>query len=276
MIISDRYRFCFIHIPKCAGTYVRTALQRFDDMNGRFAKGVVDHHSLGPIDSYHIPLSVLREHFPEEFDRILHYEVFALVRDPYSRFPSSLSQHLRMHGRKAFHYWEMSRDELRREAGKAVEYLSGRQGDRILPPHYIHFQKQRTYIFDRGRKLVGRVYSTDNVRRLFSDIEALTGHNGRISIEDDFNSVTNRSVVYRNAVVKHIVSFVRPLFAETRLLSERQKQFFRDIAYIPRDSKYKDVFESEYIRSFIEDYYKEDIELYRALSHDPADEIDVL
>ena len=50
MILSDRYRFVFIHVPKCAGTSVRAAVAPYHDADSRFLKGVELHPDLGEID----------------------------------------------------------------------------------------------------------------------------------------------------------------------------------------------------------------------------------
>ena len=64
LIISDRFGFAFVHIPKCAGSTVREQIRRIDpecfEMAGRRM-----HPDLGKIDAMHLPLDILRDHFPE-------------------------------------------------------------------------------------------------------------------------------------------------------------------------------------------------------------------
>ncbi len=80
MIISDKHQFAFVHIPKCAGTSLRSILQHFDDRGSKFT-GRVDHHTeLGELDYVHIPLFALREHFRPEFEAVQQYWSFAVVR----------------------------------------------------------------------------------------------------------------------------------------------------------------------------------------------------
>lgn len=45
MIISDKYRFVFIHIPKCAGMTIQNQLQSFDDTNGAHMGKVANHQA---------------------------------------------------------------------------------------------------------------------------------------------------------------------------------------------------------------------------------------
>lgn len=47
MIIDDRHRFVFVHIPKCAGTSVRQVLKQFDSYEGRWANAKREHPELG-------------------------------------------------------------------------------------------------------------------------------------------------------------------------------------------------------------------------------------
>jgi hypothetical protein len=89
MIISDRHHFVFAHIPKCAGTSVRDALQHLDDRDGFYTGRVDQHPTLGLLDYVHIPLFNLRDHFRSEFEKAGDYWSFAVVRDPFGRFPSA-------------------------------------------------------------------------------------------------------------------------------------------------------------------------------------------
>jgi len=97
MIISDRHKFVFIHIPKCAGLYIRSKLETYDDTDGAFSSRVEPHPELGVLDYVHIPLFTLRDYFPQEYAKVAEYWSFSVVRDPYKRFPSSLTQLFRMY-----------------------------------------------------------------------------------------------------------------------------------------------------------------------------------
>ena len=47
MIISDRNKFVFIHIPKCAGTSIRSRVEHLDDRNGAYSSRLDEHPELG-------------------------------------------------------------------------------------------------------------------------------------------------------------------------------------------------------------------------------------
>src|SRR5690554_2986132 len=98
MIINDAHQFVFIHIPKCAGTAVRVRLGEFDSSGGAFSISKGFHTEIGELDMAHIPLPVLKRFFPEPYEKVRTYESFAIVRDPFQRFSSSLFQRLMMFG----------------------------------------------------------------------------------------------------------------------------------------------------------------------------------
>ena len=98
MIISDNYKFCFIHIPKCAGTSIRTMIQEADP--GRFQQWgwnwMPRHQRYG--DTAHMPLIDLP---PNLLGQVRKYRAITVVRDPLDRFYSSVEQHFSQHNYRA-------------------------------------------------------------------------------------------------------------------------------------------------------------------------------
>ena len=96
MIIADTERFVFIHNPKVGGMTFRTALKPYDTRDNFF----FEWQQIGPakkhIDMAHITLAQLREFFPEVLDQVAPYFKFGFVRNPYTRFLSAVSQHLKL------------------------------------------------------------------------------------------------------------------------------------------------------------------------------------
>ena len=261
MIISDKYKFCFIHIPKCAGTSVRNVLQLFDDTQGKFTQYVGRHEALGMMDYVHIPLKILREHFSDEYTKIKTFQSFTVLRDPFSRFPSSLSQRLKMYGDKPFKI--MSKREIQRSIDEAINYLNNKGDLDILAHDFIHFQKQCTYVFDKGEKLIDNLYTPNDLRFLFGDIEKLINKK-LIGSLDFLKQPANSSKIYRSEFLKSCFSFFHPILSKptNHILPESLKKRIEDYLCVPRDVKMKVMFDSDYIRSFIENYYSEDIKLY--------------
>ena len=135
MIVSDRHKFAFIHIPKCAGTTVRNRITPYDDLGGAHHERVEDHPVLGPTDFVHLPLYTLRDHFPEEFDKVRRYWSFAVLRNPKSRFFSAVAQRVRMYRGNGVQLRQLSEEQIVEEIEAAMAELSGREGR--LPPDLI-------------------------------------------------------------------------------------------------------------------------------------------
>lgn len=175
MLINDTFRFAFVHIPKCAGTMVRNALAPYDQHAERFyEKALSIHPVLGLLDHHHIPLAVLCEHFPEDFARLTAYRSFALIRDPYARFPSSL--HERFVQRDRIPLSERGLDEIALEIDAVMADLSRhRAGTPITDPALIHFARQRDYIFLNDVKIVDAPRTIAEANALLADISGIVG-----------------------------------------------------------------------------------------------------
>ena len=122
MIISDRHQFILVHIPKCAGVSIKKPLRCIDDSAGAFSR-IADHPALGRIHWAHIPITDLKTHFPEIYDKLCSYCSVAIVRDPIDRFVSAVFQRMR-----EFQGAEQSEITPRKFAADCV---SARRGDRF-------------------------------------------------------------------------------------------------------------------------------------------------
>ena len=259
MITSDKYRFAFIHIPKCAGSYIKTNLSVYDDTNGFFSEKIEKHSEVGFLDYAHIPLFMIKEHFPEEFEKINNYWSFSIVRDPYKRFSSSISQRLKRYGDMSIE--ELSNKELRNSVDEVINYLQkNKENNFMLPPEFIHFQKQVDYIFLDRKRIVDTVVPIQNLDLLQREFYLRTGE------EIEFSSIgrkVNRQIpLMRNNLLRKIIELTRPVTnLVTMNMSEKTKDWIRSFVYVSRDKRFNDVFESVYVKNFIEDYYKEDIDL---------------
>ena len=59
MIIDDQNKFVFVHIPKCAGSSIRSKLDVFDTTGGFLRPPVQEVDGVGLLDLAHLPLSEL-------------------------------------------------------------------------------------------------------------------------------------------------------------------------------------------------------------------------
>jgi len=268
MIISNTHRFAFVHVPKCAGTTVRHPLQAFDDCNGAHTGRVGDHPVLGNLDYVHIPLFTLRDHFKEEFRAVTDYWSFVVVRDPFARFASSVSQRLKRYSAKPIHRSNLG--DITKVIAESIDYLSRQpRCNHRLPPEYIHFQKQIDYIELDGEQIVNSLYTVDDVDKLLEEVGQRVGRSlGQSSQAGGAQPRANQSIVFRNDFLRWVIETARPLSNQvSRLLPEGAKQRVRDQIYIPRDQRMKDLFAADYVQDFIRDYYAEDIALYKKISH---------
>ncbi len=262
MIIDDKHEIAFIHIPKCAGTTVRKHLQPFDRSNGYFTARVEKHNQLGMLDYVHIPLFVLKEYFLEEFDLVNEYWSFAIMRDPFSRFASSVSQRLKMYGGMPIH--EMSKGEIINEVNVCIDFLRSKSGNYVLlPAEYIHFQRQIDYIYVDKKKVVKSIYTMSDISLVLNLLQEKIGGEAEDIADGESLASENNTLVYRNDLIRLIIKMIKPC---SSLLPNGIRDVFRDKVYVSRDSKMADVFMSDTVRGFVEDYYRSDIELFNKVN----------
>lgn len=267
MIINDTYKIAFIHIPKCAGSVIRKTLQPFDETLGAFTDRIDNHPSLGRIDYVHIPLFVLRQHFPNEYQKICNYATYATLRDPRKRFPSSLAQHLKMYGEAPIQ--DLKAPEIKKEIEKVIYFLSNQpKNENLLPPQYIHFQSQVDFVYDGDRKIINNLFSIENVFFMLSDISKKIEMTDSEKIAANAIPKLNKSVVYRNNLYRVAAKSIKPILK--RILSYKQQKIARSITdnflYITSSKKLNSIFSSDYIYQFVDEYYKEDQHLYYSLA----------
>jgi hypothetical protein len=244
--------------------WVRSRLQKFDETHGFFTSRIDEHPELGIIDYVHIPLFILRKHFPNEFQKVCSYNSYAVMRDPYARFPSSFSQYLKkQHGP----IQNLSKAVIVEEIDKTIKFLQKYSDKQAYLPHqYIHFQGQVDFIYDGSKRLVDHVYDTSKISDMLTDIGNFLG----VSLEDlntGSSSKANQSLVYRNSLLKVFAESIKPMLKQVLKTEQRARirNFAKDIFYIPRDKRLGDIFDSRYIHDFISTYYAEDIKLYKAI-----------
>lgn len=262
MIINDTHRFLFVHIPKCAGTAIRQSLHGYDETNGAYT-GVAEHPQLGYIDYMHIPLFVLQGYFSEEFAKLTRYGTYAVVRDPFVRFPSSLSQHLRSHCRRPIQ--EISPRSVRLMVDQLLRLLEDyRRPGSYLPYQYIHFQRQVDFVYHEGECLVENVYTIDRVDKMVAEIGARFGTN-LAQMDGASASRANETRFYRNALVRSVVKPAKPILKIC--LSPRQWGTLKEVVgkymFVSSDKSLRSIFNSDYVREFIADYYQDDIRLFQ-------------
>ncbi|MEM8730176.1 MAG: hypothetical protein AAGF79_09675 [Pseudomonadota bacterium] len=170
MILDPVHRIAFVHVPKCAGTTIRNWLRPALGCDNSWA-GPSRHPAFGPYHRAHVPLEVLRDHFPQAYDDLRACRAFALCRAPGPRFQSALAQHLR-----EFHdcsLTQMSPEARAQAARRVIDRLTSDKAYDYL--EMVHFLKQSDFIECQGARVVGEVFA---IERLSEAIEAIAGATG--------------------------------------------------------------------------------------------------
>lgn len=258
MIISHEHQFTFVHIPKCAGSYIRNKLKQYDDTKGAFSNGLKHYEGFGFLNDYHIPLFLLKEYFPATYSNLSAYWSFAVLRNPYTRFSSALSQYLLEHGEKEIH--EMTTKEIQVKIEGVIQYLEKNSlPQSFLSSKYIHFQRQVDYVYVGEEQIIDSLFFVDDMESLQKQFYEHTRHHIVLSQND---KKVNETIVVRNNFLRQLLNSIRPLsLLLTKHLSESIKDKIRDLVYVPRDKRFKALFESRHVKDFIKRYYQDDFEL---------------
>lgn len=255
MILSDRHKFVFVHIPKCAGTSVRNAVLPFHDADERFLKTVGYLPGLGTIDYRHLPLPLLRMIDPDAFRKLRSYESYALLRDPFQRFGSAMSQRAKMYLGKEFARFEER--ELCAEIDKVITYLQTEPA--VFTAEYIHFARQSDFVEFEGKQMVRNLYPVERIDCLMADLANLLdtsaldiGHANRTTV---FRFPILKSTMYRgSALAKRVLPL--PFY-------EGLRRSARQIVMKPSNTS-SSIFVTQRIRDFVEQYYARDITLHNS------------
>lgn len=255
MILSDRHRFVFIHVPKCAGTSVRHAVQPYHDADERFLKAVEWHPDLGAIDFRHLPLRLLRDLDPEAFEKLKIYDSYALLRDPFQRFRSAISQRAKMYLGKEFA--QLGDGELRAELRRVQDYLLSEP--HVIAPEFIHFARQADFVQIGDERLVSNLFPLE---RLDLFTRALARHIGAETLPMGH---VNKTEVFRYPQLKHMAR-TGGLLARRMLpgpVHERLRRSARRVLMKPVARTKRSIFDDAEMRTFISSYYSADVALYK-------------
>lgn len=271
MIISDSSSFAFVHIPKCAGTSVRTVLLAYDDRAHIYVEGyanasglpeVFDVEGFGPVKHNHLSLSAMRNVLPQELARIQEYRSLAIIRDPVPRFISCVSERVKHVEGRAIS--QVSKERIRKEIGLTIEELAKRDADpaTLWPLDLVTFQPQVSFVFLDGSCELSKIYRLDEMQDFYDDAARHLGH--------DFEPATvsatsaNRTEVIRNPALRAIDRKV-PILRDTarRLLPQQ----FRSRIAAPfkqgSGASLSWILEEPGVGAFISEYYADDIALWR-------------
>lgn len=254
MIISDKHRFVFVHVPKCAGTSVRKALAPYDDYHGWFNDRIDNHCKFGELDFVHLPLEIMQTVLPKEYKKVVSYDAFAFIRDPESRFQSAFAQYVKVH--RKIELAQMENKEINREVSNIINILNS--SEFLIKPELIHFMRQECFLKDQSGYHVENIYPLTEVDRFLADISKKIGDNITLDINQNRTLVMKAPFLRRPAMyASHGIKRILPTSSFNIV-----RQAARHLLMRPVGGEIIKTFQQPSIREFIHAYYESDFRLY--------------
>ena len=261
MIISDRHKFVFVHIPKCAGSSVKAANKQIDN---RFAfRTIEEHETLGTLHVTHLPLWCLREYFPEDFKSVVDYTSFAVTRDPMDRFGSAVMQRCREF--LDFASADITPAVLVSTAKDVIEHWT--KNPKSVDHQFVHFTPQSQYIRLDGETIVDHV----DLPGQFTHLNRFLAANGLSPISEAARK--NASVEPRSGVLRAVLQPIRPIYRAVLPTDFKKNLWLKLIdrgIYGPIEDGYAPLREDKGISAFVNDFYAEDFEIFEQAKADDA------
>jgi hypothetical protein len=258
MIIDDTHRMAFVHIPKCGGTSVSLQLGAIDAYAGAFRKKGV-HPVLGAVHYAHIPLRYLRECYPDQFAKLKAYRSFALTREPHARFASAIFQ--RLEEFCGIPKIEVTEAHAVNEALAVIAWLSQRKT--FCDLDHIHFTRQTDYVALDGERVVQNVFALENIAAMSAALEASCGVHFDPERRENTNFASGNGLLGVLHAAKPIYSRLTTWAFRERLLLLMQRMNLQK-----PDGLYDALRRDARVSKFVDDYYADDLALYRASSPD--------
>lgn len=251
-----------MHIPKCSGTYVKSALQSAAELNDSeivFSELPWEFNAL--VKPSHVTLSQISALKPEFLESLKSTEIFALLREPTVRFLSSVLQYQKEFGKSTILLDREPVSLAHRILDRLYEGdFSDESKSKGRRPPLVHFRKQIDYVFFEGRVLTRSLGDSSNPDPLITEmLEAISAStdwkrpelptvNGSNSISAEFDRISKYlqdkditgslgglsrrlDSAIGGAVQKRLLDHRRVLeseIASNSALSERIHDFYRD------------------------------------------------
>lgn len=253
MIISRRTKTAFIHIPKNGGTTVRRQMHQLHDIDASF-NGAANLPGVGRVHLAHLPIRTIQEHFPEVYQILLTCQVFALCRDPFARFRSSVSQHFKLY--KSISIATLDEADLKTRILDLIDEITGSPG--VLPVKLNHFVRQTDMLND---EMDTSLFALEGIADLIEVISDRTGIPMRHDRKDN-ETILLRDERLRKPLSRIAVGLEKKLPAT---VYQSLQTFAKRALQKPIPKTTEDVFRNHEISGFVEQHYADDIELYRSV-----------
>ncbi|WP_425093888.1 hypothetical protein [Tropicimonas sp. S265A] len=255
MIISPLHRFVFVHVPKCAGTSVRTQIAACDPDHIAMALPG-PHPELGRIDYGHVPLSQLRQYFPENYAYLHDLSSFAILRDPLSRFGSSLRQTLWRYERTPMTL--IDPETLR---ARTLEIMDDLVAEIDAPSaRMIFFARQSSFVFDGPDRMVDHLVPIEHVGAFIAYLSQKTGT--PMDADRRSNQNVDLRAKWMGPLAFRVNGFLRkrlPQGLHTRI----KDAALGVLATRTSAAESSGVLDMPEVHAFVDEYYADDVALYR-------------
>lgn len=245
MIVDHQLKQVFIHIPKCAGSTIRRAIER----NGPVVSFTNDVREIdgNQIDFTHLPYKHWDRYLPNLYKDTKDYEFVAIIRDPATRFRSSFSQ-LRKKLEKKNRI--LTNDQLIEFFSNKVEHIRKNQ----LDASFIHFQPQVLFLDDVPNVKYLCMENTLGLQKYFLE-------NWNVAIDFSIRQNSAQLLRYRS-----LIKLVRLTgISNAKIFGENLKSKIRRSLY-SRQETFDAQKLIERFDGFYYNFYEADISLYRSLS----------
>ncbi len=250
-VIADDLRFAFLHIPKTGGTTFGQQLAEQVAHDARFYEGIERDEVLGDFYRDHLTMPVYAKRYPDVFEKLRDFDVYAISRDPYARFRSALAEYSRMSERGELS--QLSPGDLRAFIGRVMDDLkAGRTGEINM----IFFRPQAEYLALDGEMIADRVFDIRALGRFAGEVGEKYGL--RIDTEENRRKTPHydRRMMGRIAGLKRVAERVLPAPLLGLVKSGVQRAIQRD-----GDPLLEKTLEHLGAKEFARDHYKDDYEI---------------
>lgn len=265
MVISDQYKFVFMHIPKCGGSTIRLALKDINDTPWKEPE--FDHDELGHLHSTHLPLWMLSEYFPDVYEKVREYDSFAVSRDPMDRFFSALTQKCR--SILGVPSGDITPKVLADAADDVISHLE--KSPRKIDFEHMHFIPQHEFIFLEGEQVVQQI----DVLGRFEKLDAFLRQSGLPLIQESERE--NESVEPAGKFMSALVHMARPLVLPLLPGGVRAliwRRLIRMGLYRPvQNHLYEQLLTNHRVVDFVHQFYAKDFEIYNDALHSQGERL---
>jgi hypothetical protein len=146
MLISHKEQFCFIHNPKCAGTTIRNSLSKFCENNYYWLFKDIDGVK---VDKAHMRASFFQKNYLEDYNKVLNYFTFGIVRNPYDRAVSAYNE-IHKSSWSDFRKGIIRKDEYMSDLNDFISKISVNKISGNFP-RFRHGVRQQDMFFNNGK-----------------------------------------------------------------------------------------------------------------------------